>query len=74
MTDEIVVQVVAVEPRPGSVHVLHCYTVPGAPVLVAVEPRLAAAIAERLAVDGDPCYAVVERWQVFGGDDPHYFG
>lgn len=74
MTDELMVQVVSVEPRPGTVHVLHAYTLPGVPVLVACEPRTPAEIAARLDADGDPCYAVVEPWQVFGGDDPHYFG
>jgi hypothetical protein len=61
----VVVQVLEVEPpRPGTVALLHAVTLPGEPCRVACEPRMAAEIAERLAADGQPCYAVVERWQL----------
>ena len=39
-------------------------TLPGEPCRVACEPRYAAEVAERLAADGQPCYAVVEAWQL----------
>ena len=60
----LVVQVLAVEPPHGTVALLHAVTLPGEPCRVACEPRMAADIAERLAADGQPCYAVVERWQL----------
>jgi hypothetical protein len=50
--------------QPSTVAVLHAVTLPGELVRVAVEPRYAAEIAERLAADGQPCYAMVERWQI----------
>jgi len=50
--------------QPASVALLHAVTLPGEPCRVACEPRMAAEIAERLAADGQPCYAVVEAWQL----------
>ena len=62
--DEFVVQVLEVEPPQGTVALLHAVTLPGEPCRVACEPLYAAEIAERLAAEGQPCYAVVERWQL----------
>jgi hypothetical protein len=31
---------------------------------------MAADIAGRLAAEGQPCYAVVERWQIIGAPEP----
>ena len=64
----LIVQVVSVEPPQGTVALLHAFTLPGDPVRVAVEPRMAADIAERLEADGQPCYAVVEPWQIIGAE------
>jgi hypothetical protein len=50
--------------QPSSVTLLHAFTLPGLPCRVACEPREAQDIAERLAAEGQPCYAVVERWQL----------
>jgi len=40
------------------------------PCRVGAEPRMAADIADRLAAEGQPCYAVVERWQIIGAPEP----
>ncbi len=56
--------------QPSTVAVLHAFTLPGEPVRVAAEPRQAAEIADRLAADGHPCYAMVERWQIIGPPEP----
>lgn len=64
------VRVVAVEPWPGTVTLLHCVTLDGDPCRVGAEPRMAADIADRLAAEGQPCYAVVERWQIIGAPEP----
>jgi acyl-[acyl carrier protein]--UDP-N-acetylglucosamine O-acyltransferase len=51
------------KPR-GTVTILHAFTLPGEPCMVAAEPRMAQDIADRLAAEGSPCYTVVERWQL----------
>jgi hypothetical protein len=68
--DRLLVQVIDVEPQHGTVTVLDAYTIPGDPVRVAAEPRMAADIAARLAADGDPCYVIVEPWQLLGPPAP----
>ena len=50
--------------QPPSVTILRAVRLSGDPVRVACEPRYAAEIAQRLAADGQPCYAVVESWQL----------
>lgn len=63
--ESFVVQVVAVEPQPGTVTVLRAVFLSGEPCRVACEPREAQDIAADMAAHvGQPTYAVVERWQL----------
>ena len=50
--------------QPSTVAVLRAVMLSGEPCRVACEPRMAAEIAERLAAEGQPCYADVESWQI----------
>ena len=50
--------------QPSTVAVLLAVTLAGEPCRVACEPRMAQEIADRLAADGQPCYADVEAWQL----------
>jgi hypothetical protein len=63
--ERLIVQVLEVEPQPGTITLLHAVLLSGEPCRVACEPRMAQDIAEDMAAHvGQPTYAVVERWQL----------
>lgn len=50
--------------QPPSVTLLHAVRLSGEPVRVAADRGEALEIAQRLAADGQPCYAMCESWQI----------